>query len=236
MSNKIGIGVCTYNRANLLKKSLTELLKYAFKEAKIVVASDGSTDNTLAVIKKLGVPGISGPNEGPGRNKNRLLKALSDCDHIFIVEDDFLFFKCGWEKLYIAANKASDIQHFTFSPPGRYGKCVATSNFGNICIQHAEMDGGAFSYYSKKVLKKCGGFCKEFKGCGWEHCEYSERIHRAGLTGKYKNNHLHEIMEYAMLMPEVNSVISLKDRADDHVRNHEIWFRSRREKWINCPL
>jgi len=236
VADKIGIGICTYNRANLLKFMITNVLKFAPKKAKIVIADDGSTDNTANVVKEFKkITYISGPNEGQIRNKNRLLRKLSDCDHIFIVEDDLLFKHGNWAQLFIAANKASSIQHFTFSPPGLYGKCLAESKFGNIIIRHPEFDGGAFAYYSKEVLEKCGGYCPEFRGYGWGHCEYSERIWRSGLAGKYKNNFLGGTRVHMKLI-RTEPVVPVTEREVDQLRNHKIWDRSIAESWVKCPL
>jgi len=231
----VAIGICTYNRAKLLPQTIDQLFQFSDRKSRIVVANDGSTDNTKAVIKKFGLECITGPNGGPGRNKNRLFKVLRNYKHIFIIEDDLFLLRKGWEKFFISAYEVSGIHHFTFSPPGPYGKCLNESKFGDVIIQHPQFDGGAFAYYSKEVLEKCGGFCKEFKGYGWEHCEFSERIHRAGLVGKYKNNHVLGSKLY-MKLARTDPVVPTKDRERDQERNHKIWDRSRMERWINCPL
>jgi glycosyltransferase involved in cell wall biosynthesis len=214
---------------------LPYFLKSVPKGAQIVAANDGSTDNTTDVLGEFSIPFIEGPNRGVVINKNRLLLKLKDCDHIFIVEDDVLFKKPGWADLFIKASRVSGIQHLTFSPPGPYGKCLATTEFDDIIIQHPQNDGGTLAYYTPKVLEVCGGYCPEFLGAGWGHCEYSERIYRAGLVGEYKNNHVDGMQHFVKLI-YVQSVTPSDLRKEQAKRNHKIWKKSQEEKWIKCPL
>jgi len=43
--------ICTYNRANLLKRALNSLLKQTFSDWEVILIDDGSTDNTKEVVK-----------------------------------------------------------------------------------------------------------------------------------------------------------------------------------------
>ncbi len=52
-ANKIffSVIICTYNRANFLKRALNSLLKQTFSDWEVILIDDGSTDNTKEVVK-----------------------------------------------------------------------------------------------------------------------------------------------------------------------------------------
>lgn len=49
----VSIIMPTYNRANLIKKSIDSLLKQTYENIEIIVVDDASTDNTEEIIKKI---------------------------------------------------------------------------------------------------------------------------------------------------------------------------------------
>ena len=49
---KISVIVPVYNMENYLEKCLTSLVQQTLKEIEIIVINDGSTDNSLEIIKR----------------------------------------------------------------------------------------------------------------------------------------------------------------------------------------
>jgi len=235
---KVGIGVSTYNRPEILKYTLAQLLKNKKADTIVVVSDDGSTlPEVRDVIRSFNIPWTTGPNCGSVGNKNRLLRLLCDCDYMFIMEDDVLVKRVGWEKFWIDGHLKSGIHHFTFSPHGPYGKLKNVTKFknSNIIVEHTETDGGTFSFYTNEVIQTCGGFSPKFKGMGWGHCEFSERIFRAGLTGKYKINHLYGSKLYVKLC-SCEPTFDKNGRKEWNEVNKKLWKQSCKENWKMCKL
>lgn len=92
---KISVALCTYNGAEFLQEQLESIIGQTDKANEIVVCDDGSTDNTMGIIKKIadGAPSISWVIEV---NERRLgisanfEKAISLCtgDLIFLSDQD----------------------------------------------------------------------------------------------------------------------------------------------------
>jgi len=49
---KVSVLIATYNRANLINRAIQSVLEQTFKDWEIIIADDGSTDNTAEVIKE----------------------------------------------------------------------------------------------------------------------------------------------------------------------------------------
>ena len=75
-------------------------------DAALVVADDGSDDETPTMLRDLQVPVITGINMGIAWNKNRALFLLSHmlgCETVILLEDDTQPDRPGWEAAWIAA-------------------------------------------------------------------------------------------------------------------------------------
>ena len=178
----IGIGVISYNRPAHLNLCLEQISKYTGDHF-LYVAKD-TTEN----------------RKGVAYRSNECMRALSNCDHIFLFNDDAMPIKTGWEKFFIEASKASQQKHFLYLKEtssikhieqfdisskidiseNRNQKFPAIINSFNNC-------GGCLIYITKEVIEKVGAFDERFGKYGWEHANYSKRIHMAGLTpmGEY---------------------------------------------------
>ncbi len=93
MNPKITILLATYNRAHLVGKAIESARAQTFQDWEMVVADDGSTDNTESVIKdrQKKDPRIiyskSEVNQGIAVNSNRGLK-LARGEYVAILDDD----------------------------------------------------------------------------------------------------------------------------------------------------
>src|SRR3990167_5596233 len=109
---KRGVGIVTYNRAGRLGDLIEAVLKTT-TDCLVVVADDGSTDETPQVVASFpDVLYVRGPNKGVAWNKNRALYALQGCEYIALLEDDLFPVKAGWFELYETAAAFSGMHHF----------------------------------------------------------------------------------------------------------------------------
>lgn len=96
---KVSVIIPSYNSAKFLKKTISSVYNQTLNEIEVICVDDGSTDNSLKVLKRLqrkysSLKVISQKNQGPGMARNNALKiakgeyvAFLDSDDIFIDED-----------------------------------------------------------------------------------------------------------------------------------------------------
>lgn len=114
--------------------------------------------------------------EGVAKAKNACLNQLQHCDHIFLFDDDCYPIADGWWQPYID----SGIYHlmYQFNLPGKPLKEL----YRDDKIVAYDKTRGAMLYVTKEVLKTVGGFDTRYGIAGFEHPDYTTRIHNAGLT------------------------------------------------------
>lgn len=160
---RVGIGITTYKRKDLLKKCLEHFEKYSTLPYRLYVAEDTDEDR-----------------KGIALRKNECLYHLQDCEYIFLFDDDCYPIKEGWEDFFINAHKESGYHHF----------CYLTKNLhmeknyyfcGEYTIKSYSQCGGVFMFLTREVLKKVGGLYDGYKFYGFEHIGYSWRIFNAKL-------------------------------------------------------
>ena len=159
----VGIGITTYKREDLLAKCLDNIKEYSTLPYKLYVAKDSDEDR-----------------KGIALRKNECLSNLSDCEYIFLFDDDCYPIKQGWEEFFIKAHKESGYHHF----------CYLTKNLhieknyyfcGEYTIKSYVQCGGVFMFLTQEVLKKVGGFYNGYKYYGFEHLGYTLRVFFAKL-------------------------------------------------------
>ena len=163
---RIGIGITTKDRPELLKALLDSIYKYTDMSNVLLHIEDDSAE-------RLGV----------AKRKNNCLRALKDCSHVFLMDDDIEIIKDGWVEFFIHASLATKQEHFLYLTT-QHNKYSAM--FHNTCLPQIDLYrdcGGVFMFMTKKVVDKVGAFDEKFKFYGFEHCDYSRRI--LGEHGKY---------------------------------------------------
>jgi len=84
----ISVIICTYNRANLLPRAILSVQKQTLQPLEIIVIDDGSTDNTIQVLKNFKkIRVISKKNSGISSARNLGIK-LSCGKYIAFLDDD----------------------------------------------------------------------------------------------------------------------------------------------------
>lgn len=163
---KIGLSVTSYNRPAHLDLWVEQITKHSPEDVKVHIEIEKKEDR-----------------KGIAYRKNQCLKALQDCDFIFLFDDDCFPIADGWIEYFLTIHKKTNQHHFLYlksTTTMRKTETVKDVNIFDNC-------GGAFMFLTKKVLDEVGGFCKDYGIYGYEHAGYSQRIHAAGLNsmGKY---------------------------------------------------
>lgn len=183
----IGVGITTRNRPDVLNSCLEHFYAFSEKSTKIVVVDDAS-DFDHTIVENYGYERHKNPERlGIAKSKNKCLSLLTDCDYIFLFDDDCFPRQKGWEQYFINAHLKTGIHHFNQLPSsfsqvdniidGRYEiNGVKINRFSGVGFASSTM------FLTKRVLDEVGGYDKNYGFYGYEHCGYSIRVHRAGLT------------------------------------------------------
>lgn len=173
----IGIGVTTHNR-NLLAASTVRKIREFTPDAKIVVVDDASKQ--AVVIKDTKVFRFD-ENVGIARAKNKCLELLSDCDHIFLFDDDTYPIAPEWYVPYIESPEHHLMYLFTSwasgAPVG--DDQIIYKDDEHKAHQHAR---GCMMYVDSVALDTVGGMDVRYGKAMNEHLDWSIRMHNAGLT------------------------------------------------------
>jgi glycosyltransferase involved in cell wall biosynthesis len=211
---KVGIGIITYNRQEILSDTIDRVRDFTTSQgAALVVADDGSSDGTLAMLGEKHVPFITGANMGIAWNKNRALFLLSHvlgCETVILLEDDTRPTRAGWEAEWMEAaqrwghvNYAADWMHEHFeSGAGTAADPVRSQLITAQC-----------SAYSRESLTYGGYFDPRFKGYGHEHVEHTRRLVRVGYGGTDEQIDGAERVRYFMIKGDV-AVVGSKSYFD----------------------
>lgn len=180
-----GVGIVTYNRAKRLGDIIEGVIK-TVANCRIVVADDGSTDETPQVVASFpDVLYVRGPNRGVAHNKNRALAALQGCTWIALLEDDLLPVWAGWFELYQDEAAFMGVHHFCRvqdkEVPETIPACTDAMWARGRTPVYGASPRGDLTFITRRVLQTVGGLHPDFLGAGHAHGEWSERIARAGL-------------------------------------------------------
>ena len=92
---KVSIIIPAYNASKYIKRCVMSLLNQTYKNIEIIVINDGSTDNTLEMLKGFDIKIINKENGGVSSARNMGLKEASGDYICFVDSDDYV------EKNYI---------------------------------------------------------------------------------------------------------------------------------------
>lgn len=167
---KICICVSTWNRPEILTKSILRHDNFRPDNSSMLVVQDGESEfpahsfSTYIFNTRSGIPTV--------KNKCLELAMESDADHFFLFDDDCHPIAPDWHLPYVE----SPFPHlcFTYLP--------ASHNDG-IHKFHS-LPNGCGMYIHRSVVEKIGGFDTAFGLGKYEHVHFSNRCYAAGLTPK----------------------------------------------------
>lgn len=215
----IGVGITTHNRQALAASTLAKI-KELTPGAHIVVVDDASQPRVRiagAEVYRFN------KNVGIARAKNKCLELLSDCDHIFLLDDDTYPITAGWTEPYVNSKEHHLMYLFeTWASGNPVGDDQIVYEDGLIVAhQHAR---GCMLYIDRTVLDRVGGMDVRYGKAMNEHLDWSNRIYNAGLTTfRYmdvpgSDKLIHSMDEYQ----EVGSSISKIERRMHHQNNAQL--------------
>ena len=179
-----GIAILHYDRVDRLNELLAHVIKTMPKDAKLVVCDDG-TRNIIKLNLPENVIFIKDPNKGVAANKNRALWALQDCHYIALIEDDLFPTEEGWFETYEEVARLTQNHHFCRVQDKEikdtYPEFTKFLSGHSYTPVFGSSPRGDFTFITREVVRQVGGFNPLFRGAGYAHGEWSERIRKAGL-------------------------------------------------------
>lgn len=147
---KYGIGITAYKRPDIDNLGIENILRFVPEGCKVYIARD--------------VEGIS-------QAKNKCLKSLDMCKHIWLFDSDTWPKVKNWHIPYVN----SGINHLCMT----WGRKEIKRDRNLI---YYELPNGCMLYLRNECIQKIGGFDTDYIKWGFEHVDLSQRIYNAGLT------------------------------------------------------
>lgn len=208
------LGIITYNRAKYLENLLKSFVKYYNTNYKytIIIADDGSTDNTHDVISRFddiykttfNITVIKNKSQYIAGQTNSILYESMNHNYEcgFMLNDDMEILDYGWDTNYYEAIKKTGYDHLVYfdkryaSKAGKklkhYKKTIRINKHIALTSKtNAKLCMGCFWTFTRRMINKIGYFnTSVFCGSGYSHMEYTLRACRA----KYNDsNYLYDI-------------------------------------------
>ncbi|MBD8186776.1 glycosyltransferase [Pseudomonas viridiflava] len=184
---KIGCGIVTYNRPDLLRKLVDSLPAHLIDC--IVIVNDGHWYDDSSEYDQCSLI-HNESNLGVGKSKNKALAYLMDsaCDHLFLIEDDIFIKDESVFERYILMSQLTGIQHFNFSQHGNLNKDLPSQpkpvckiEYGNsITLPLYRHCVGAFSYYSRLSIETVHFMDENFHNA-FEHVDHTLSIIKSNM-------------------------------------------------------
>lgn len=192
---KRGIAICHFNRHKYITEIVQAVKETAPVETRIVICDDGSgywqegdtmsAHHSVESLLPEGVSYLKGPNLGIAANKNRALWTLQDCHFLCILEDDLKPTHKGWFEAYEKAAILSGINHFCRVQDKEVAETVqsfsAFMGQNDLHPIYGPSPRGDLTFLTSAVVRTVGAFNPLFRGAGYAHGEWSNRVAKAGL-------------------------------------------------------
>ena len=228
----VSVVIPTYNRKELLKRTLEFLFKQSYSKDgyEIIVVDDGSTDGTHKMIKSLSSPCrliyLYQNRRGPHIARNLGIKNAQGEVIIFVDSDIFAPPKFIEEHIRF---------HRKFKDVVVSGPTVRTNKLRNVFsdIERRKRQELLFNWsgpsfitsnlsVERKYLLQVGGFDEEFEGYGWHDWELGLRLKKLGL--KVKRN-VGAIVYHYQEKRELSDILSLCEKRRQRGINAVLYYK-----------
>lgn len=204
---KIGIGITTRKRPDVLKTALNHFSAFPTPNSKVVIVEDDpESDQTVEFLvsefqkynQNVEVVFRKPPNRlGISKAKNACLSVLPDCDHIFLFDDDSWPKTEQWAEKWVEINKIHKVGHSmwltqleyvgnpasSFNPKHIWPSPDGNSDHNMIAWTNCM---GLMLYFTRECLDALGGYDATAPNVyGYEHAHISRRANKAGFSLGY---------------------------------------------------
>lgn len=169
----VGVAITTRNRPDALAKCLAAYRHHTPAGVPILViddASDTPVESDFRFERNVGI--------ATAKNKCIELLMAAGVEHLFLSDDDAYPIAPNWWTPYIDSPERHLFAVFS-TPTAKSSRIETLYRDDQHVSYHATR--GYFLYLHKSVVEKVGGLDIRFRNA-FEHVEYSNRIHNAGLT------------------------------------------------------
>jgi len=228
-NTKIGIGITTRNRAEILKYTLAKHKE--FSHGKIVVVNDGG--ERLGIEEEVWIE-----HSGVANAKNECLRQLSDCDHVFLLDDDIYPIHKEWQQAYLKAHTEHK-QDVLLWMTIRNG---LDKNLGTIST-YKRIQGVLFSL-TRKAIEVAGGFNTEYGLYGYTDFGYADRCKNLGLMPNGYcsiNNADQYLFSLDCCRPHPDDLpvkfkptLTREERNQDMKKNKDLYVTDSKKKYYLC--
>ena len=257
---KIGVGIITHERPDYLNGLLETIIPCKNYIDELFVVNDGNPlDNFVMPYGKFWQ---NEKNLGVAKSKNKalLLMLESNCDYLFLIEDDMLIKDPTAFKQYIEASKVSGIQHFNYGPGSPFNRKQTIQNFDlhnrhlldeksepnpklivdyKTCkIALYEHTVAMFSFFTRGVVEKVGFVPEEYPNC-WEHVDHTYQIIKAGYHPPFwwfaDLANSHELIEEAPNAIQNSTIAKDKNDWTERVMRGREIYKTKHGHYPNQP-
>lgn len=220
---KVGVGVTTFNRFDILVETIKKIKTYSICDIDIVVCDDGSEDKTKEIIKIYeDISYILGENMGISWNKNRALYylySIKKCDVVILIEDDVSPNEYGWDLEWSLSSLIYG--HINYLPTWLREQSHGNGQWYKPYV--SKLLSGQCSAFSSYALSFVGFLDTRFKRYGHEHVEHTLRMIRAGFGGEHSDNNKKDC-NFFSIKGGLDTVESISTFSEDSVSENSIVF------------
>lgn len=219
MNSKIGIGITTRDRNQVFAYSLSRLVEHLPKDCTLAIVDDNSKVPVAEADYRFET------NVGVARAKNKCLELLKDCDHIFLFDDDTYPINDGWWQPYINHDEPHLMYQFKLPNKPESDMQLLYQDEDTTSWSHTR---GAMIYLERRVLDAVGGFDTKYGLGGFEHPDFTNRVHNAGLTTHRAMDvvNSNELLYCLDQDGKVDSSVNLRDKT----KNYKYYQSQRKSK------
>lgn len=170
MNDLITVYITNYNYGNFLQKSIQSVIEQNYKNFKLIIIDDASTDNSVEILKKFkfnrGVKLVLNKKRiGHVKSSNKAIK-LAKGKYILRLDADDYLKQNALKKLVKLIRKNSRVKMVfpNFNWVNSKGKVLSKFTYKKKSkyLINDQPAHGACSLIDLKFLKKIGGYCEKF--------------------------------------------------------------------------
>jgi glycosyltransferase involved in cell wall biosynthesis len=224
---RFGIGITTRNRPHVVASALEHFLAFPTADARYVIVDDASDDtcDVETVVRRFSeltdaevIYRKSPQRMGISNAKNACLAKFTDCEYVFLFDDDSWPIAEDWAEKWVAVNEINEIGHSMFNVvnPSLLSRntgfnsliCISSkiNRFRNTMVELTNSF-GVVLYFTRPCLDALGGFDPATPHFyGFEHVQMSRRATAAGFT-KGKTYLVPEIASTLIYSVDINYIM-----------------------------